>query len=66
MLFCVQNNVDGVYFISGSVRELMHVGVTTGSFDFYEITIPVGTEKIFYYFELRVGSRVRAALFVFS
>ena len=53
-----KNNVDEVYFISGSVRELMHVGVTTGSFDFYEITIPVGTEKIFYYFELRVGSMV--------
>lgn len=51
-----KNNVDEVYFISGSTREKMRIAETSGGFDYYEITIPVGEERIRYYFELRVES----------
>lgn len=53
-----QNNVDAVYFISGSARLPMNVAETNDGFDYYEITIPVHEETIYYYFELRVEDLV--------
>ena len=50
----MKNNVDAAYFISGSQRMAMHRAESKGGFDFYEIVIPVGTETIYYYFELQV------------
>ena len=52
------NNVDEVYFISGAVRTPMEVAETRDGFDYYEITVPVGEETIYYYFELRVEDMV--------
>ena len=54
----VRNNVDAVYFISGAIREEMEVRTIRNGFDYYEIDIPVGTETIFYYFEIRYGKMV--------
>lgn len=51
-----RNNVEEVYFISGAMREPMAVGASSKGFDYYEITIPVGEETIFYYFELQAGN----------
>ena len=50
----MKNNIDAAYFISGSQRMAMHRAESGGGFDFYEIVIPVGTETIYYYFELQV------------
>ena len=50
------NNVDNVYFISGAARRHLHFAETRGSFDYYELTIPVGTEPVYYYFEIKVGT----------
>ncbi|MCH4038710.1 MAG: glycoside hydrolase family 13 protein [Lachnospiraceae bacterium] len=52
----LRNNVDEVWFISGAMRELMHVGETSEGFDYYEYTLPVGEDPISYYFELRIGN----------
>ena len=54
----VRNNVDAVYFISGAIREEMEVRTIRNGFDYYEIDIPVGTETIYYYFEIRYGKMV--------
>ena len=40
----LKNNVDAVYFISGSIRAQMQVGLVRNGFDYYEIEIPVGNE----------------------
>ena len=37
----LKNNVDAVYFISGSTRAQMQVGLVRNGFDYYEIEIPV-------------------------
>ncbi|MCR5295688.1 MAG: glycoside hydrolase family 13 protein [Lachnospiraceae bacterium] len=50
----LKNNVDAVYFISGTRREPMSFAFDRGSFDFYEVRIPVREETIRYYFELQV------------
>ena len=50
------NNVDNVYFISGAARRHLHFAETRGSFDYFELTIPVGTEPVYYYFEIKVGT----------
>ena len=42
------NNVDNVYFISGATRRHLHFAETRGTFDYYELTIPVGTEPVYY------------------
>ena len=47
----LKNNVDAVYFISGSTRAQMQVGLVRNGFDYYEIEIPVGNEPIRYFFE---------------
>ena len=54
----MKNNVDEVYFISGSKRMPMSLAETVGGFDYYEITIHLTDEAIRYYFELRVESIV--------
>lgn len=51
----MRDNVDAVYFISGSIREKMYIGVTRNGFDYYEIKIPVGTETVHYFFEIQCG-----------
>ena len=50
----LKNNVDAVYFISGSIRAQMQVGLVRNGFDYYEIEIPVGNEPIRYFFENHV------------
>ncbi|MBR6397840.1 MAG: alpha amylase N-terminal ig-like domain-containing protein, partial [Lachnospiraceae bacterium] len=54
----LKNNVDGVYFISGNMREPMKAAYARNGFDYYEVTIPVGEAPILYYFELRVEELV--------
>ncbi len=54
----LRNNVDAVYFISGAQRDEMTVAETKGGFDFYEISVPVKNETVYYYFELRVGDMI--------
>ena len=49
----LKNNVDAVYFISGSTRAQMQVGLVRNGFDYYEIEIPVGNEPIRYFFEIQ-------------
>lgn len=51
-----RNNVDEVFFISGATREPMHQAFSSEGFDYYEITIRAGSERISYYFEIRAGS----------
>ena len=53
-----RNNVDGVYFISGAVREAMQVAFFRDGFDFYEFSFALSEETVRYYFELQVGSMV--------
>ena len=52
-----KHNVERVYFISGAMRERMAVAETRGSFDYYEISIPVADDVIRYYFELQVENK---------
>lgn len=49
----LKNNVDAVYFISGSTRAQMQVGLVRNGFDYYEIEIPVGNEPIRYFLRFR-------------
>ena len=42
------NNVDAVYFISGSTRAQMQVGSVRNGFDYYEIEIPVGNQFVIF------------------
>jgi alpha-glucosidase len=50
-----KNNIDAVYWISGSRRILMEYEKTEGDFDFYKIEVTLGEEVLHYYFEVRVG-----------
>lgn len=50
-----KNNVDAVYFISGSRREEMKLESTENGFDYYSIEVSVGLDTIHYYFEIRSG-----------
>lgn len=51
----VKDNIDFVYWISGARRLLMEYEKTVGNFDYYKIEITMGSESIWYYFEIRVG-----------
>lgn len=51
----LKNNVDAVYFISGSRREEMKLESTENGFDYYSIDVAVGLDTIHYYFEIRSG-----------
>ena len=46
-----RNNVDAVYFISGSIRKKMKVEESVNGFDYYSTKVEAGTEKILYFFE---------------
>ena len=48
-----KDNVEAVYFISGEERNPMTKVCSRGRFDYYEIDIEVGTDTIYYYFEIR-------------
>ena len=61
----LKNNVDAVYFISGSTRAQMQVGLVRNGFDYYEIEIPVGNEPIRYFFEIQAG-RVMASVWTIT
>ncbi len=51
------SNVDHVYLISDAVREPMELVEIRDGFDFYEITISVERDIVYYYFELQVGTQ---------
>lgn len=54
-----KDNVEEVFFISGSDRLLMEKYRSAGRFDYYRLTLSVGKETIHYYFEVRaVGERL--------
>ena len=48
-----KGNVEAVYFISGEERNPMTKVCSRGRFDYYGIDIEVGTDTIYYYFEIR-------------
>ena len=50
-----KDNVDCVYFISGSLKKEMEFEFREGRFDYYMIEIEAGTEPIYYYFEIQNG-----------
>ena len=50
-----RNNVDAVYFISGSIRKKMKVEESVNGFDYYSTKVEAGTEKILYFFEIQYG-----------
>lgn len=49
------DNVDAVFLISGSMREMMTPERTDGVFDFYKIEVTMTEETFRYYFEIRSG-----------
>lgn len=51
-------NIDFVYMYVNNERYLMRRADTDELFDFYEASVKVGTEKLYYYFELHVGKTV--------
>ena len=53
-----KENVDFVYLVYNQRRELMVKGESDKKFDYYELTIPVGDERIDYYFEIVSGAVV--------
>jgi len=53
-----KNNVDEVYFISGSFRQEMKVIEQKNGFDYYEIQIQMTDEPVHYYFEINTGKIV--------
>ncbi len=50
-----RNNVHEIYFISGLTREKMQVERSENGFDYYAITVSVGSEPLHYYFEICQG-----------
>lgn len=53
-----RDNVDTVYFISGSIKKSMDFESRDAKFDYYVTEIEAGTEPIHYYFEIQAG-RIR-------
>ena len=54
----MKNNADEAYLVSGQEHRKMTRTQTVGSFDFYEVSFPVGQETMFYYFEIRLDNLV--------
>ena len=50
-----KDNVDFVFFISGTVKNLMRLEKSSGEFDYYVTEIVAGDKPIFYYFEVQTG-----------
>lgn len=53
-----KDNVDFVYFISGSVKQKMELEFSRDRFDYYKTEVTMGEESLYYYFEIQSG-RVR-------
>ncbi len=51
----LKNNVDAVYFISGTTRRQMELAESKNGFDYYSIQVEVGIDPIHYYFEIQSG-----------
>lgn len=51
----LKNNIDTVFFISGSLRREMRVVEQRNGFDYYAVDIKLGDEPIHYYFEVCAG-----------
>ena len=54
----LRSNADSVWFISGAMREPMHISESDSGFDYYEFTLKNVTKPVLYYFEIRVGQMV--------
>lgn len=54
----LQNNIDAVFFISGSVRLQMNYERTSEAFDYFVAKIHVNAVPVAYYFEIQSGSEV--------
>lgn len=50
-----KNNVDTVFFISGSMRLAMEYEKAEGQFDYFKIRIMMGEETLRYFFEVHAG-----------
>ncbi len=50
-----RDNVDAVFFISGSVKQPMAVETSDSRFDYYAAEITVGEDPLYYYFEVQAG-----------
>ncbi|MCC8137561.1 MAG: glycoside hydrolase family 13 protein [Clostridiales bacterium] len=50
-----RDNVDAVFFISGSVKQPMTVETSDSRFDYYAAEITVGEDPLYYYFEVQAG-----------
>ncbi len=50
-----KNNVDAVYLVHGDQKYKMDRARTSGSFDYYEFTLPMTEEVFRYHFEIRYG-----------
>ncbi len=54
----LKNNVESIYLVANEKRRQMQLAETRSGFDYYEASLPVGREKISYFFELRSGHMV--------
>ncbi|MCI5899737.1 MAG: glycoside hydrolase family 13 protein [Lachnospiraceae bacterium] len=50
-----KDNIDAVYFISGSMRLAMSYEKTEGNFDYFKIRLVMEKETIHYFFEVHAG-----------
>ncbi|MCD7817943.1 MAG: glycoside hydrolase family 13 protein, partial [Lachnospiraceae bacterium] len=51
-----RDNVDFVFFISGSLKKPMEVEFSDSCFDYYATEIKVSEEPLHYYFEIQAGN----------
>ena len=50
-----KDNVDKVYFVSGSARMAMEFEKAEGNFDYFKIRVMMSEEPIHYFFEVHAG-----------
>lgn len=50
-----RDNVDAVYFISGATKKKMRLERSRGDFDYYVTEMILGSEIMYYYFEIQAG-----------
>lgn len=50
-----KDNIDTVFFISGSMRLAMSYEKTEGQFDYFKIRLVMGEDTIHYFFEVHAG-----------
>ncbi len=51
----LRDNADAVYFISGATKKLMELETRENRFDYYTTQIELGSEPVYYYFEIQDG-----------